>query len=155
MAEDKEKGDDEKGQGFKVVDRRRFTAEGDARVAEKEASPPKVESSSAAAATVSVEAKREVAGEALKAEPRGEPYEPQPEMSFTAFIVSLATQAMWQLGEAEPPPGLNVPKDKLAAKQTIDLLQMLEDKTKGNLSEQEEQALEEILHSLRLMFLRA
>ena len=78
-----------------------------------------------------------------------------PQIDFRSFVISLATQALMQLGEIDPPPGMEMPKDKAAAKQTIDILIMLHEKTKGNLEADEDKLLEEILHNLRLSFVRA
>lgn len=77
-----------------------------------------------------------------------------PEIDFSGFIVSFATQALMQLGEIKAPEGVSVPLDKVAAKQTIDIIAMLEAKTKGNLSTHEVKLIEEILHNLRLSYLR-
>ena len=50
------------------------------------------------------------------------------EMTFEAFVYSLATQALMQLGEMPAPEGINIPKDVGAAKQTVDLLKILKEK---------------------------
>jgi hypothetical protein len=54
-----------------------------------------------------------------------------------------------------PPAGISVQKDIAAAKQTIDIISVLKAKTKGNLSTDEERLMEEVLHSLRMAFVRA
>lgn len=79
---------------------------------------------------------------------------PLPEIDFSGFIMSFATQAMMQLGLLKPPEGIPLQVDLLAAKQTIDILEMLEKKTRSNLDESEKKLFEEILHSLRLSYLR-
>ena len=78
-----------------------------------------------------------------------------PGLDFASFIISLATQAFWQLGLETPPAGIGVQKDIAAAKQTIDIISVLRAKTKGNLSTDEERLMEEVLHSLRMAFVRA
>jgi hypothetical protein len=75
-------------------------------------------------------------------------------LDFSSFIMSLASQALWQLGLMQPPPGVRVEVDKEAAKQTIDIISLLEQKTKGNLDPVEERLLSEILHELRMNFVR-
>jgi hypothetical protein len=75
-------------------------------------------------------------------------------VTFTSFIMSLATQAMIQLGQMQPPPGLDIPLDREAGKGTIDILSMLQQKTSGNLSKEEGKFLEEVLHSLRVAYVR-
>ncbi len=67
-----------------------------------------------------------------------------PAVSFSSFVVSLATSAMTHLGQG---PGGSV--DLPLARQTIDLLAVLEVKTKGNLDEEERQLLETVLHETR------
>ena len=58
-------------------------------------------------------------------------------VTFSSFIVSLAGSAMMHLGEA-PHPGTGEPQTNLAlARNTIDLLSLMQDKTKGNLDEEE------------------
>lgn len=75
-------------------------------------------------------------------------------ITFDSFVASLATQALMQLGEIPAPPGVNVPYDKEAAKSTIDILSMLKRKTKGNLTDKEIVRLDELLHNLRLKFVK-
>jgi hypothetical protein len=76
-------------------------------------------------------------------------------IDFASFVISLAQQALWQLGVIDPPEGINIPVDKQAAKETISILSMLSVKTKGNLDSEEATLLENILHELRLGFLKA
>lgn len=76
------------------------------------------------------------------------------EVDFSSFIMSLATQALVQLGEVPPPNGLSLPVDKVAAKHTIDILTMLDEKTRGNLDPGEQHLLSEILYELRVRFVR-
>lgn len=75
-------------------------------------------------------------------------------LSFSSFLMSLATQALIQMGEMEPPGGLRLPPDFEAAKQTIEIIGMLAIKTKGNLDAEEQRLLAEVLHSVRLAFVQ-
>ncbi len=77
------------------------------------------------------------------------------DMTFGSFVMSLATQALMQLGEMQPPPGMQMEKDIEAAKQTIDILNLLEVKTRGNLDAAEKQLMDKILTTLRMSFVRA
>ena len=74
--------------------------------------------------------------------------------SFAQFLSGLATQALMSLGEVENPltrqREMNLPQ----ARETIDLLEILQEKTKGNLSPQEENFLTNVLHDLRLRYVR-
>lgn len=78
----------------------------------------------------------------------------QPEMdaNFIQLILSLQAGAMQQMGKVASPLSGKVERDLNMAQATIDLLGMLETKTKGNLSEQEEQILKHILYELRLNY---
>ena len=78
-----------------------------------------------------------------------------PEVTFTSFVMSLATQVLMQLGQLPPPEGMKIPEDREGAKQTIDILGMIEAKTKGNLDSEEARLLQDVLHSVRLCFLNA
>jgi len=78
----------------------------------------------------------------------------EPELNFASFMVSLATQALIQLGEISPPPGMDLPVNRAAAKQTIDILEMLKTKTKGNLDSSETKLIDEILYNVRMAFVK-
>ncbi len=78
----------------------------------------------------------------------------EPEINFVSFVVSLATQALMQMGQMSPPPGVDLKKDKNGARQTIEILSMLEKKTRGNLEKEEASLIEEVLHNLRMSFLK-
>lgn len=77
------------------------------------------------------------------------------QIDFSSFIVSLATQAMVQMGVMPPPPGMDLPKNKEVARQTIDIISMLNDKTKGNLDPSESRLMDDILHNLRMAYLQS
>lgn len=74
-----------------------------------------------------------------------------PPIDFTTFVLSLSTQALMQLGEVKDPECQDA-QDLMMARQTIDLLGLLESKTKGNLTGEEEQLLQQILYDLRMRF---
>lgn len=80
---------------------------------------------------------------------------PLPEVSFMNFILSLSTSALLHLGEVEDPNTKQTLKNLPLAKQTIDMIAMLKDRTKGNVTPQEEKALESILYDLRLRYVKA
>lgn len=134
-----------------VVDRRRFDSSGNERGDEPQPSREAV-SSPAAAATAAV-----AAGEAggqrseFKMETGDDTAE---EVSFTSFVMSLATQTMVQMGEMQAPAGMEIPVDVESARQTIDILAMLQRKTRGNLSSEEVRFMEEVLHTLRMSYVR-
>jgi hypothetical protein len=80
---------------------------------------------------------------------------PLPEIGFTHFIFSLSTSAFIQLGEIEDPFTKNLVKNLPLAKQTIDLIGMLKEKTKGNLTSEEEKVIEYVLYDLRMKYVKA
>jgi len=129
----------EKDEGFKITDRRRFTPEGETKSQEeprKEA--PKQEGIPAP----------EARGEA------GE-QEPLPPLDFSTFVLSLANTALFQLGFLKSSETEDVQRDLPAARQTIDLLGLLEEKTRGNLTETEQKILKETLFQLRMAFVES
>jgi hypothetical protein len=79
-------------------------------------------------------------------------------IDFSTFVLSLSTSALMHLGAIPSPEGpLETPPEiALAlAKQTIDILGMLEAKTDGNLTGDEERLLDEVLADLRLRYVAA
>lgn len=80
----------------------------------------------------------------------------RPQVSFVAFIFSLASNAAVHFGDL-PDPLTNEQRepDLEAAGQLIDILAMLEEKTRGNLSAEERQLLDQVLFELRMRFVEA
>jgi hypothetical protein len=77
-----------------------------------------------------------------------------PDIDFSTFILSLVTSAMIHLGETSHPDGVTR-KELSLAKQTIDMIAMLKEKTRGNLTAEEEKLVEEVLYDLRLRYCRS
>lgn len=77
-----------------------------------------------------------------------------PPASFTVLVSMLFSQAMSLLGQLPGPDG-KTEVNKPFAKHTIDTLEVLEEKTKGNLDDEEKQVLNEALHVLRMAFVNA
>jgi hypothetical protein len=74
-------------------------------------------------------------------------------IDFYTFVLSLASSAFVYLGDApHPETGAPVEPDLALAQQTIDIIAMLKEKTKGNLSPEEEKFIENLLTDLRLRF---
>jgi len=115
--------------GFEVNDRRKATAEG------------AVPDAGAAGA----------AKEEGHTETHEEPGDMQA-IDFIAFISSLAATALMHLGEKISPDQPDDMKNLMAAKQMIDLLDLLKVKTKGNLAKEETDMLENILYNLRMRY---
>ena len=77
-----------------------------------------------------------------------------PEVNFPTFIMSLNASALVHLGVIEDPATGQSTKNLPMAKQTIDILSMLEEKTRGNLAKDEEDILRNILYDLRIAYVR-
>ena len=138
-------GQDNKESEFKVVDKRRFSSDGSRgseTASESEATTePKVSSENTQEATSSNPSSESSAGN-------------EGQLDFASFLMSLAHQTLVLLGQA-PNPETNLIAENLeAAKQTIDILGMLEEKTKGNLTSDEEKLFIELLAGLRLAYVQ-
>jgi hypothetical protein len=127
--------EDQESRGFKVHDRRRFSASGDAREDAPEVKAP----------------------EPPPAPPTAEPEQARPaqpnafdEVTFSTFVIGLVTQALLHLGEIADERGPQT--DLPAAKHLIDILGMLQAKTRGNLDKPEMDLLEQALYDLRMRF---
>jgi hypothetical protein len=128
---------DTKGGGFTVTDRRGFTDAGEAR---PEVQSP-AEGPPAAPAPPSAATARDAAV--------------LPAVDFHTFVLSLGSSALLHLGELEHPEAGRAEKDLPLAKHTIDILAMLQEKTKGNLTPAEEKLMESLLYDLRLRYVSA
>jgi hypothetical protein len=126
---------DSKGSGFTITDRRAFTEEGDSREA------------AAAAAAAQKADSAPAPGQAAAEPPLG-----LPAVDFHTFVLSLGSSALLHLGELEHPDVGAPQMDLPLAKHTIDILAMLEEKTKGNLTPAEAKLIESLLYDLRLRF---
>ncbi len=78
-----------------------------------------------------------------------------PPLDFSTFVLSLASTAMVHLGHTTGPDQSAPERDLPAAKQAIDMLQMLADKTRGNLDESEEKLLRSVLYDMRVAYVDA
>jgi hypothetical protein len=139
MAEEEQEGS----RGFKVQDRRRFSPEtGEPRTTEE---PEKSEKTEAKAAP-----QQEAPS---PGQPRTErTSSAKVEISFASFILGLSTQALMYMGEMPPAPGQPTHTDLGAAQQMIEVLAMLQQKTKGNLDGGEAAMLENALFDLRMRY---
>jgi hypothetical protein len=77
-----------------------------------------------------------------------------PKINFATFIFSLNSSVLLQLGLIEDPATGKKTKNLPLAKQTIDILGMLEEKTRGNLTKDEETMLKNILYDLRMIYVK-
>ena len=91
-------------------------------------------------------------GESAPPERPDEP--PLPEINFATFVVSLNASALMNLGAIEDPSTGQMNKNLAMAKQTIDILSMLEEKTAGNLTTEETNLIKNILYDLRIIYVK-
>jgi hypothetical protein len=75
-----------------------------------------------------------------------------PAIDFSTFVLSLSHSALVHLGDAPSPDGQKAERDLSLARQTIDLLAILQDKTRNNLTGEEERLLDQALYDLRVRF---
>lgn len=144
-------------QGFVVRDRRRFTGEGEIR---SETASPGGDVASEGEG-VPPPGAAQAAQDAMRDGPRG----PGPDeargqggshpIDFTTFVFSLGSSALMHLGDAPHPETGQTHQDLALARETIDLLAMLREKTRGNLSQEEERFLGSLLYDLRMRFIAA
>ena len=78
-----------------------------------------------------------------------------PGIDFSTLVLSLATSALVHMGIAPDPQGTPVEKNLALAHQTIDTLEMLQNKTRGNLSDEESKLLQSVLYELRMSYVKA
>ena len=135
--------DDSENPSIKVSDRRRFSADGEPLDQEETAA---TEEPVAAETTAEPAEERESAARSAASPP------PLPAASFELLVMSLGVQAQMELTAANdddaPPPNLDM------ARHTIDLLAVLKEKTKGNLSLEESRRLENTLTELRFRYVQ-
>ncbi|MCB0324999.1 MAG: DUF1844 domain-containing protein [Bdellovibrionales bacterium] len=137
--------------GFRVVDKRRFTEAGDLRA---ESAPS--EKRERMQEQPRAERPPRPTGEATELTGEAEMGSPDyaPTLDFPSFLVSLATQAMMMMGEMPHPDSNAMHVNLDAARQTVDIIAILEEKTRGNLTAQEERLMAEILSSLRMAYVK-
>ncbi len=133
----------EEEKGFVIKDRRRFTEEAGAEEVKEE---PRTEAEPAAE-------KEEKARPEEASKPKEEAA-PLPEVSMATFIFSLSSSALVHLGEIPEPQTNETIVDLPIAKQIIDTLGMLQEKTKGNLDPDEERLLRSVLYDLRMRYVQ-
>jgi hypothetical protein len=148
MAPQREEEQDEK--GFTISDKRLFTKEGARRTPSSPVEPPAASPAPPGAAPPRPEPPRR---------PRPETSEPPrrdvPDVDFSTFIAMLANNVMMFLGQIPDPVSQQRRRDLQQAKHTIDMLLMLRDKTRGNLTAEETQLMQELLPQLQMAYVAA
>ncbi len=80
---------------------------------------------------------------------------PPPPLNFSSFVFSLGSSALMLMGETLDPQQPNPPVNLPQAKEIIDILSMLEEKTQGNLSTEEASVIRDMLYTLRMKYVSA
>ena len=125
------------GKGFVIKDRRSFDEKGELKEEKPQEAPEKEE-------------RKE---QARKEEESQRP--PLPEVNFNSLIFSLSSSTLLNLGEIADPRTGEMNKDLPLAKHSIDTISMLKEKTQGNLTDEEQKFLENILTDLRWRYVKA
>lgn len=137
--------EEQEDKGFVVKDRRKVSSDETAQEAAPEERKGKAEEREASAKSKFEEASRQ-------GESQG--HIPLPAVAFSTFVFSLSSSALVHLGEIPEPNTQARHLDLPMAKQIIDTLGMLEEKTRGNLDTDEERLLKSVLYDLRLRFVQ-
>ncbi len=129
---------EERHQGFTVRDRRRVTPDGELVDSPSGTQEPKPGGEHAG-----------VGG------PAGESSRRLPPVDFSGFVIGLAQMALVHLGELPEPQTGKVARDLEQARHTIDILDMLQQKTRGNLTDEEARLLQGLCTELKMKFVWA
>jgi hypothetical protein len=134
--------EDSEDKGYTVKDRRflHLSEEEKAQLKEEAAAAPK-------------EGPVEAGPEAPPSEDTGRE-EPLPDITFPSFLISLSSSAFISLGQIPDPLTGQQEKNLPLAKQTIDLLGLLREKTRNNLTSEEENLFDHLLYDLRMAYIK-
>jgi hypothetical protein len=150
--------DEIKGKGFVIKDRRKFDEKGDLRKSEEEekaASEGQSRFDEAAGPQPEQNAEpRPDSTQEGKSDERRRGEADYPPITFSDFVVSLSTSVIYHFGDIPDPISRKAEKNLEAAKQTIDILGILEQKTRGNLDENEKKLMDAILYELRIRYIK-
>ena len=132
----------EEEKGFVIKDRRSFDEKGELK-------------------DIEAEKDKKAEGEKKEAEPKkeapGDETErtPLPEVNFSTLIFSLSSSALFHFGEIADPQTGEKKKDLPLAKHAVDTIAMLKEKTKGNLTEEEQKFIDSVLNDLQWRYVKA
>ncbi len=132
---------EEKEKGFTIKDRRGFDAEGNP----IESSEDKQKAPDTAQREATAHTHEETSSRSHTA---------PVEINFSSFVLSLSSSALYHFGEIPDPITNKKLRNLLMAKQTIDILAILKEKTAGNLTQQEEALLNNLLYDLRMRYVK-
>lgn len=122
---------------FVIKDKRQFTSEGELKPEEEVHKEEK-------------KGKEEAEGKGDETQTKEDV--PLPEINFSSFVLSLSSSALLHFGQIPDPISKKKERNLPLAKQTIDILGILKEKTKGNLTKDEEQLISNLLYDLRMRY---
>ena len=128
-------------QAFRVTDKRSFREDGEQGSADSAAKAADAPIGDAPSNKEEASSSQEAEGDA------------RPPIDFPSYILSYYTQGLVLLGEVPNPYTNKKEEDTESARHMIDILSMLDQKTKGNLSPEESKLLESVLYELRMKFM--
>jgi hypothetical protein len=136
----------EEEKGFTIKDKRSFDEQGNPLTSEQ------TENKTAAAgeSRTAEENKSPRTGEKAS----GRQADSAPEINFSSFVLSLSTSVLYHFGEVPDPITNKKQRNLMLAKQTIDILGILREKTAGNLTKEEESLLTNLLYDLRMRYVK-
>lgn len=136
--------------GYTVEDRRYLNLSEEEKAKVRKSAAAKSAAKGAAAEEAFQEASQKAASAADKTEER----QTLPEITFPSFIFSLSSTAFVSLGAVPNPETGQMEKNLPLAKQTIDLLGLLREKTRNNLTPEEDNLFDHLLYDLRMAYVR-
>jgi hypothetical protein len=141
--------------GFRIVDKRRFNSEGEARAdAPERPEPPARPAAPPRQAPPPAQGQRADArgGPPPADQPPSRREQRSEGMDFISFVASLATQALAALGALPEARAQGMPVSIEMAREYIEIIAMLQEKTRGNLSREEDAALQRVMTELRMVY---
>ena len=132
--------------GFTIKDKRSFDEQGNPLATEQ------TENRTASAGESSTAAENKPPRTDEKAS--GKHADSAPEINFASFVLSLSTSVLYHFGEVPDPITNKKQRNLMLAKQTIDILGILKEKTAGNLAREEESLLTNLLYDLRMRYVK-
>lgn len=148
---------EEKQQDFVVTDRRRLTAEGELREGVERAPQPQAPSAPPPPSPRATPAQPAAAPAATQADQAARKYAEAgaglEKLTFEKVVLFLAQTAMLQLGLLAADPTRPMEPDLFGARETIDMLGVLQEKTRGNLTPEEQRLLDNSLYELRMTWM--
>ncbi len=141
--------------GFRVVDKRRFNSEGETRAdaPERPEPPPQPAPPPRQAPPAQrADARAPAGGPQDEPQPRQQQQQRGGGIDFISFVASLATQALAALGALPEARAQGMPVSIEMAREYIEIIAMLQDKTRGNLSREEDAAVQRVMTELRMVY---